>query len=59
MATSEINAKRAIADLQAKVFDPTFRADFTPLINPWPIDYDIVVAGQMVIDQLLSRIPNS
>ncbi len=51
-----LTAKRAIADLQAKMLDPTFRTDIAPLINPWPSDYDIDTAGRMVIELLLSRI---
>ncbi|MHB1163898.1 MAG: nucleotidyl transferase AbiEii/AbiGii toxin family protein [Candidatus Nanopelagicales bacterium] len=58
-APSGLTAERAIADLQAKVLDPTFRTDIAPLIDPWPRDYDIDTAGQLVTDLLLSRIPRS
>lgn len=54
-----LTSKRAIADLQAKILDPTFRTDIAPLIDPWPRDYDIDAAAQLVIDLLLSRIPRS
>lgn len=58
-APSGLSAKRAISDLQAKVLDPTFRTDLAPLIEPWPADYDIDAAGQLVADLLLRRIPPS
>lgn len=51
-----LTAKRAIADLEAKMLDPAFRTDIAPLIDPWPSDYDIDTAGRMVIDLLLTRI---
>ena len=54
-----LTAKRAIADLEAKVLNPSFRTDIAPLIDPWPSDYDIDPAARMVIDLLLSRIPRS
>lgn len=54
-----LTAKRAIADLQTKMLDPSFRTDIAPLIAPWPRDYDIDTAERMVIDLLLSRIPRS
>ncbi|MFM8350660.1 MAG: nucleotidyl transferase AbiEii/AbiGii toxin family protein [Actinomycetales bacterium] len=54
-----LTAKRAITDLQAKMLDPTFRTDIAPLIDPWPDNYDIDAAGQLVTDLLLRRIPRS
>lgn len=54
-----LTAKRAVADLQAKVLDPAFRTDMTPLIDPWPSDYDIDIAGHLVNDLLLSKIPRA
>jgi predicted nucleotidyltransferase component of viral defense system len=54
-----LTAKRAISDLRTKTLDPTFRTDIAPLIDPWPSDYDIDTAGQLVTDLLLSRIPRS
>ena len=54
-----LTAKRAIADLEAKVLNPSFRTDIAPLIDPWPNDYDIDSAARMVIDLLISRIPRS
>ena len=54
-----LTAKRAIADLEAKALNPSFRTDITPLIDPWPRAYDIDAAARMVIDLLLSRIPRS
>ena len=41
------------------MLDPSFRTGITPLIDPWPADYDIDAAGQLVTDLLLSRIPRS
>lgn len=58
-APPELTAKRAITDLHAKLLDPSFRTDIAPLIDPWPSDYDIDTAGQLVTDLLLSRIPHS
>ena len=40
-----LTATRAIADLQAKILDPSLRTDVTPLIDPLPSDYDIDNAG--------------
>jgi len=54
-----LTAKRAIADLESKVLNPSFQTDIAPLIDPWPADYDIDSAARMVIDLLLSRIPRS
>ncbi len=54
-----LTAKRAVADLQAKVLDPTFRTDIAPLVDPWPSNYDIDAAGHLVTDLLLSKIPRS
>jgi hypothetical protein len=54
-----LTAKRAVADLKAKVLDPAFRTDMTPLIDPWPSDYDIDIAGHLVNDLLLSKIPRA
>jgi hypothetical protein len=31
----------------------------TPLIDPWPSDYDIDIAGHLVNDLLLSKIPRA
>ncbi|MEY3733927.1 MAG: hypothetical protein RL347_1286 [Actinomycetota bacterium] len=58
-APPSLHAQRAITDLQAKMLDPSFRKDLVPLVEPWPADYDIDNAGQLVIDLLLSRIPRS
>lgn len=54
-----LTAKRAIADLESKVLNPSFQTDIAPLIDPWPADYDIDSAARLVIDLLLSRIPRS
>lgn len=54
-----LTAKRAIADLEAKVLNPSFRTDIAPLIDPLSDDYDIDSAARMVIDLLLGRIPRS
>ena len=51
-----LTAKRAVADLQAKILDPTFRTDMTPLIDPRSSDYDIDTAANLVTDLLLSKI---
>ena len=50
-------ADRAVENLQAKVASDTFRTDLDLLVTQWPDDYNIEQAAQLVIDQLLSRIP--
>ncbi len=52
-----LTAKRAEADLRVKMADRSFREDIAPLVEPWPIGYDIDAAGELVIAQLLSKIP--
>jgi len=52
-----LTARRAMADLQAKIRDRSFRTDIAPLVDPWPNDYDIDSAGDLVTEVLLRRIP--
>lgn len=51
-----ITAARAEQNLRLKLADANFRADLVPLVTEWPTDYDINVAGELVIDTLLSKL---
>ncbi len=46
----------AIATLQGHLKDRAFRSDLNLLVAVWPEDYDIDDAGDLIIEQLLSRV---
>lgn len=51
-----LTSKSALANLQRKLADPTFRTDLNPLVVDWPPGYDIDAAGALVGEQLLARL---
>ena len=57
-APEGLTARRSVADLRAKVWDPVFRNDLNGLISSWPASYALEAAADLVIDKLLSRIPS-
>ncbi|MDR0847952.1 MAG: nucleotidyl transferase AbiEii/AbiGii toxin family protein [Propionibacteriaceae bacterium] len=46
----------AVANLRTKTADPQFRDDTTRLAVRLPDDYDIDIAAELVVDQVLSRL---
>lgn len=46
----------AIATFQGHLDDPAFRSDLNLLVAVWPEGYDIDAAGELIIEQLLSRV---
>lgn len=56
-APAGLTARRSEADLRRKLDEADFRDDLRPLIDPWPDDYDLDKAGELVIKELLSQIP--
>lgn len=52
------SATRAIGNLRAKLADPTFREDLHLLVTQTPPGYDIDQAGELIIDELLSKVPD-
>lgn len=57
-APPDLTARRSVTDLRAKTIDPTFRNDLNALVSTWPPGYTVENAADLVIDQLLSRIPS-
>lgn len=49
-------ARQAEDSLRAKVADRSFRTDLELLVNPWPADYDVATAADLVITNLFSRL---
>jgi hypothetical protein len=47
---------RAVANLRAKLSNPQFRNDISPLTASLPGGYDIGQAAEMVINRLLNRL---
>jgi predicted nucleotidyltransferase component of viral defense system len=45
---------RAEQNLRAKLEDPSFRDDLTPLVATWPEGYDIDVAAELVITEVFA-----
>lgn len=51
-----VTAGRAVQNLRSKLADTNFRADLTALVQAWPDDYDIDLAGDLVIATLLPKL---
>lgn len=51
-----LTADLAIANLQAKLADDTFRSDLTPLVGELPEGYDIDNAGELIIHEVLAKL---
>ncbi|MEN8114360.1 MAG: nucleotidyl transferase AbiEii/AbiGii toxin family protein, partial [Actinomycetota bacterium] len=49
-------ARRAIANLRAKLERNDFVTDLEPLVREWPPGYGVEAAAEMVIDQVLSEL---
>ncbi len=54
--TDDITDARAEQNLRLKLADANFRADLEPLVTEWPTDYNINVAGELIIATLLSEL---
>ncbi|MDE2281170.1 MAG: nucleotidyl transferase AbiEii/AbiGii toxin family protein [Actinomycetales bacterium] len=52
-------SRLATANLRAKAADQAFRTDLDLLVYPWPAGYDIDVAADLVITELLERLWNA
>jgi predicted nucleotidyltransferase component of viral defense system len=53
---SGYTSKSAIENLQEKMADLSFRNDLKQLVSNWPVGYAVDTAGELVIEQLLSKI---
>lgn len=53
---AELTARRAIANLRAKLTDSEFRTDLEPLIGSWPPDYHVDTAAELVIEEVLAKL---
>ena len=51
-----MTAALAVANLQHKLADPTFRRDLAPLIAEPPHDYNIDSAGTLIIKEVLTKL---
>lgn len=49
-------ARAAIANLEGKLADGTFRRDLDPLVAQWPTGYSTDTAGALVAAELLARV---
>ena len=49
-------ARRAEHNLRAKLDDVIFREDLVPLVAEWPDDYDIDVAADLLVREVIGRL---
>lgn len=59
LRTTQANSDTSHCSLLAQMRDPPLRTDLTPLVDPWPSDYDLDTARHLLTDHLLRRIPRS
>jgi hypothetical protein len=50
------SAALAEANLREKLERPAFRGDLTPLVRTIPEEYDVMMAGELVIAELFSKL---